>query len=135
MDKLLELLEKYCCHLRRGTQSMANFLESNFREYIQDVRRSTAPDDNPLVGVEMCKMVEMLVDEIESNANKLVDVLRLYGNGKIVEASIQAFSVFDTMKPQLMQRYSGAYILEKYYRVREIGDKPFPLKRTLPYSL
>ena len=138
MDKLLELLEKYCCHLRRGTQSMANFLESNFREYIQDVRQSTAPDDNPLVGVEMCKMVEMLVDEIESNANKLVDVLRLYGNGKIVEASIQAFSVFDTMKPQLMQRYSGAYILEEYYRVREIGDNPFPLERKelfhIPYS-
>lgn len=50
MDKILELLEKYRCHLRRGTQSMADFLDSNFQDYINDVRQSIAVEDNPLVG-------------------------------------------------------------------------------------
>lgn len=138
MDKLLELLEKHRCHLRRGTQSMADFLDSDFRLYIQDVRESMNANDNPLVGDAMCDMVEAYIDEIESNAFKLVEVLKLYGSGKIVEASIRAFKVFDTMKPQLMQRYSGAYQLENYYRIRGIGNSSFPLERKelfhIPFS-
>lgn len=138
MDQLLELLEKHRCHLRRGSQSMADFLELDFQSYVRDVRESLDVKENPLVGAEMCIMVKNLIDEIESNAVKLVEVLRLYGNGKIVNASIKAFEVFDIMKPQLMQRYSGAYRLENYYRIRGIGDKLFPLERKelfhIPYS-
>lgn len=34
------------------------------------------------------------------------------------------------MKPQLMQRYSGAYRIENYYRIRGIDEvNPFPLER------
>ena len=138
MDKLLELLEKHRCHLRRGTQSMADFLESDFQTYIQDVQQSLDIKDNPLVGAEMCKLVEDCMDEISDNASKLIEVLRLYGNGKIVEASIRAFEVFDIMKPQLMQRYSGAYRMENYYRIRGIGNTLFPLERKelfhIPFS-
>ena len=138
MDKLLELLENHRCHLRRGTQSMADFLDSDFKSYIQDVKESMDAKDNPLVGDAMCDMVEAYVDEIERNAFKLVEVLRLYGSGRIVEASIRAFEVFDTMKPQLMQRYSGAYHLENYYRIRGIGNSAFPLERKelfhIPFS-
>ena len=129
MDKLLEILEKHRCHLRRGSQGMADFLESNFQVYIQDVQQSINVKDNPLVGAEMCKMVENCIGEISDNASKLIEVLRLYGNGKIVEASIKAFEVFDIMKPQLMQRYSAAYHMENYYRIRGIGHTPFPLER------
>lgn len=38
MDKLLELLEKYRCHLKRDKQSMGNFLEANYRIYIENVK-------------------------------------------------------------------------------------------------
>lgn len=129
MDKLLELLSKYRCHLKHGSQNMADFLESNFQAYIKDVKESLNEKDNPLVGIEMCSMVKNTINEIEENANKLVEVLRLYDNGKIVAASIKAFDVFDTMKPQLMQRYSGLYQLGDYYRIRKIGSIPFPLER------
>ena len=88
MDKILELLEKYRCHLRRGTQSMADFLDSNFQDYINDVRQSIAVEDNPLVGNEMCKMIADCIDEISTNASDIVDVLRLYGNGKILQKSV-----------------------------------------------
>lgn len=139
MDKILELLEKYRCHLRRGTQSMADFLDSNFQDYINDVRQSIAVEDNPLVGNEMCKMIADYIDEISTNASDIVDVLRLYGNGRIVQASTKAFKVFDIMKPQLMQRYSGAYHMDVYYRIRGIGSNPFPLERKelfhIPYSM
>ena len=71
MDKILELLEKYRCHLRRGTQSMADFLDSNFQDYITDVRQSIAVEDNPLVGNEMCKMIADYIDEISANASDM----------------------------------------------------------------
>ena len=58
MDQLLELLGKYRCHLKRGSQSMEDFLKSNFLCYIQDVKQAINISDNTLVGPEMCRMVE-----------------------------------------------------------------------------
>ena len=51
----------------------------------------------------------------------------------------KAFEVFENMKPQLMQRYSGAYRIENYYRIRGIDEgNPFPLERKelfhIPYN-
>ena len=129
MDKLLELLRKYPCHLNRGNQSMANFLETNFSNYIKDVKNSISVNDNPLVGAEMCKMVKDHIDEIENNAKTIIEIIRLYSIGKIVKASLKAFELFETMKPQLMQRYSGAYRIEEYYRIREYKEPFFPLER------
>lgn len=139
MDKLLELLEKYRCHLKRGSESTVDFLEKNFTDYIQDVQQALSVDDNPLVGAEMCKMVGNCLDDITHNAKEIVQVLRLYGNGKIVEASVKAFDVFSVMKPYLMQRYSSAYHTEEYFRIRGCGNNPFPLERKelfhIPYRL
>ena len=129
MDKLLELLGKYNCQLKRESDSMADFFQLNFEMYIKDLSESLDVIDNPLVGSEMCKMVKNNMDEIKNNADKIVDVLRLYNEGKIVEASIKAFEVFDVMKPQLMQRYSGAFHKENYFRIRSMDNSMFPLER------
>lgn len=130
VDKLLGLLEKYRCHLKRGDKTSAEFLCENYNEYIKDVKASLKTEDNPLVGAEMCKMVSEQVEAIEKNSNLLIEVLELYNSGKIVSASQKAFEVFENMKPQLMQRYSGAYRLETYFRIRGINDdNPFPLER------
>lgn len=138
MDKLLELLEKYRCHLKRGPKRMADFLEVDFASYISDVKQSIDINDNPLVGGEMCSMVESCITEIESNASKLIEVLRLYNNGKIIEASIRAFEIFNIMKPQLMQRYSGYNPYDNYFRIRSISKTPFRLERKelfhIPFS-
>ena len=56
MDKLLNLLEKYRCHLNRGNKTSAEFLQKNFAEYIEDVGDAILPADNPLVGKEMCNI-------------------------------------------------------------------------------
>lgn len=129
MDKLLELLGKYRCYLRRGSQSMADFLEIAFREYIQELENSLNIEENPLVGVEMCDMVERHIDEIKDNSAKLVEVLKLYNDGRIVESSTRAFEVFNVMKPHLMHRYSGAYRREDYYRIRKIEQEAFSVER------
>ena len=47
MDKLLELLEKYRCHLNRDKQSMGNFLEAHYRIYIDDVKKAIKNIDFP----------------------------------------------------------------------------------------
>ncbi len=130
MDKLLCLLEKYRCHLNRGDKSSTEFLRDNFEEYVKDVKEALKPEDNPLVGADMCEMVSEQVGNIEKNASLLIEVFELYNSGKIVPASQKAFEVFDNMKPQLMQRYSGAFRLETYYRIRAVNDSnPFPLER------
>lgn len=60
----------------------------------------------------------------------LIEVLELYNDGKIVSASQKTFEVFNNMKSQLMQRYSGAYRLETYYRIHAINDDdPFLMER------
>lgn len=56
MDKLLCLLEKYRCHLKRGYKSSTEFLRENFEGYVKDVKNVLKPEDNPLVGADMCKM-------------------------------------------------------------------------------
>ena len=82
MDKLLEILGKHRCHLRRGSLRMADYLEQDFRSYIGDVKQALSINENRLVGAEMCKMVESQLDEMETNAAGIVNVLRLYGSGK-----------------------------------------------------
>lgn len=129
MDKLLELLGQYKCHLRRDDQSTADLLEENFQQYVNDLSTSINPSDNPVVGSNMCEMIYDKLADIEQNAKDLVQVLRLYCNGNIRDASNLAFLVFSKMKPQLMQRYSGATITETYFRIRKIEDTPFPLIR------
>ena len=130
MDKLLCLLEKYRCHLKRGDKSSIEFLRENFEKYVKDVKEALRPEDNLHVGASMCEMVSEQVGNIEKNASQLIKVLELYNSGRIVPASQKAFEVFDNMKPQLMQRYSGATRLETYYRIRAVNDSnPFTLDR------
>ena len=130
MDKILCLLEKYRCHLNRGDKTSAEFLRDNFGEYVKDIKDSLSLEENLLVGAEMCQMVSEQIENIESNANSIIEVLEIYSKGKIVPASQKAFEVFENMKPQLMQRYSGAYRIENYYRIRGIDEvNPFPLER------
>ena len=139
MNNLLELLEKYDCHLKRGEKSMRDFLYDNFNNYISDVKNSINPKDNLDLGQTMCEMVSEKIVEIEKNANELVEVLDLYNKGKIIPSAEKAFKVFEKMKPQLMQRYSKSYRIESYYRIREIKEnKLFDLEKKelfhIPYT-
>ena len=78
MDKLLEILEGFRCHLRRDNKTMFEFLSENYAQYITTLKESISPSDNTLVGEEMCRMVEAKLPEIESNAKQL---LRCDGGG------------------------------------------------------
>lgn len=131
MDALLEILEQYRCHLSRGDKSTPAFLEDNFIRYLKDLKSAASRSEyNPLSGKEMCNMVLEHFQEIEENAFGLIDVMRKYDAGQIIPASIEAFSIFDKMKSQLMIRYSGAFQHEVYYRIRGIReDNSFPLER------
>ena len=139
MDALLKLFDKYRGHLKRESLSMGDFLEANYREYIDDVRVAMSPEDNPLLGDNICSMVENHISAIIENSKKLVEVHKLFEHGRIMEASNTAFEVFSSMKPQLMHRYSGAFRQETYYRIRSISDgSTFPLERKelfhIPYK-
>ena len=127
MDKLLDVLEVYRCHLNRGNQTMLSFLTDNFEQYIATIKESINPSENPLLGVDVCKMVENKLSEIEANSQRILNVFKLYYDGKIIDASNKAFETFEIMKPEMMHRYSGAYRRETYYRIR--GGIDFPIER------
>lgn len=130
MDKLLCILEKYNCHLKRGEKSSEEFLKENFEEYIKDLKAALKPEDNPLCGERMCEMISEQIKNIEQNSKMLIEVLELYNNGKIVPASQKAFEVFNNMKPILIKRYFGLFRYENYYRIRVINEtNTFPLER------
>ena len=130
MDKLLCILEKYNCHLKRGEKSSEEFLKENFEEYIKDLKAALKPEDNPLYGERMCEMISEQIKNIEQNSKMLIEVLELYNNGKIVPASQKAFEVFNNMKPILIKRYFGLFRYENYYRIRVINEtNTFPLER------
>ncbi len=78
MDALLELFGKYRCHLKRKSQSMGDFLEKNYKDYIEDVKAAMSPKDNLLLGDSVCKIVADHIAAIIENSQKLVEVYRLY---------------------------------------------------------
>lgn len=130
LDKILLLLKKYDCNFKDRNKTCIDFLRKNYSEYIEDVKVSLAPEDNQLVGIEMCKMVSELLKDIEKNSELLIDVLELYNNGRIKNASEKAFEVFNKMKPKLMYRYSSVQYNEIYYRIRKIDEENiFSLER------
>ena len=119
MDKLLCLLEKYRCHLNRGNKSSVDFLRDNYSEYISDVKAALSPEDNQLVGAEMCKMVSEKIDTIEKNASLLIEVLELYNKGRIVPAVI---------RPQDLSRYS---LVRLFNAMIGFGEIEFPVENII----
>lgn len=130
MDDLLELFERYRCHLNRGNVPMSEFLESNYNNYIKDLEAAKDVSNNQLVGERVCKMVEDKLPTIIENSRKLVEVHKLFEHGRIVEANNAAFKVFSAMKLDLMFRYSASCLKENYYRIRPISrNGEFPIER------
>lgn len=129
MDKVLELFDTYRCHLKRRNISMSDFLKQNYSNYIDDLKASVEVIDNPTLGDVTCLMIKDHIDEIETNCESLIDILRLYENGNQTAAAYKASELFTRMKPQMMFRYSGAIRKENYYRIRTYESNPFPLDR------
>lgn len=130
MDELLCLFEKYSCHLNRGVLTSVELLHNAYTNYIHDLKSVIALNDNQLKENKIHRMICNEINDIEKNAMSLIKVLELYNEGKIVNASLTAFKVFENMKSHLMFRYSGATNNEEYYRIRAVNDNnPFPLER------
>lgn len=123
MDALLELLGKYDCHLKRDEKSMIDFLDNNFELYLEDLRKANVPEKNQLIGKEMCQKVNDVIDDIENNMQEILNVLKLYCSGNIVDASIKLFGILDKMKPYLMIDYTGSFHKDSYFRIRKVDGE------------
>lgn len=123
MDELLELLDRYDCHLKRNEKSMVDFLSINFEQYLKDLRKANVSEKNQLVGKEMCQKVDDVIDDVENNMHEIINVLKLYRLGNIVDASIKLFSILDKMKPYLMFDYTGNFHKDSYFRIRKVDEK------------
>lgn len=129
MDELLELLVRYDCHLKRNEKSMVDFLNINFKQYLKDLRKANVSEKNQLFGKEMCQKVDDVIDNIENNMHEIINVLKLYRLGNIVDASIKLFSILDKMKPDLMFDYTGNFHKDSYFRIRKVDEKQNDFER------
>lgn len=129
MDELLELLGRYNCHLKRNEKSMIDFLSNNFELYLEDLRKANVSEKNPLFGKEMCQKVNDVIDDIENNMEEIINVLKMYRLGNIVDASIKFFYILDKMKPYLMFSYTGNFHKDSYFRIRKVDKKQKQFER------
>lgn len=129
MDQLLELLARYDCHLKRNEKSMIDFLSINFEQYLKDLRKANVSEKNQLVGKEMCQKVDDVIDDVENNMREIINVLKMYRLGNIVDASIKFFNILDKMKPYLMIGYTGDFHKDSYFRIRTVNEKQEKFER------
>lgn len=129
MDELLELLGRYDCHLKRDEKSMIDFLNNNFELYLEDLRKANVPEKNQLVGKEMCQKVNNVIDDVENNMQEIINVLKMYRLGNIIDASKKFFNIADKMKPYLMIDYTGNFHKDSYFRIRKVNEKQAKFER------
>ena len=129
MDELLELLGRYDCHLKRNEKSMVDFLSINFEQYLKDLRKANVPEKNQLIGKEMCQKVDDVIDDIENNMQEIINVLKMYQLGNIVDASIKFFNILDKMKPYLMFGYTGNFHKDSYFRILKVNKEQEKFER------
>lgn len=129
MDQLLELLARYDCHLKRNEKSMIDFLSINFEQYLKDLRKANVSEKNQLVGKEMCQKVDDVIDDVENNMREIINVLKMYRLGNIVDASIKFFNILDKMKPYLMIGYTGDFHKDSYFRILKVNKEQEKFER------
>ncbi|MEE0856247.1 MAG: hypothetical protein U0L58_02985 [Ruminococcus sp.] len=129
MDDLLEILDKYKCHLKRGSLSMAEYLKINYDNYLKDLAYAANSTNNQLVGKEMSELVIKHLPDIKKISDDIIKVFLLYDRGKIISASNLAFEVFSFMKNHLMYRYYTGNDFNTYYRIRPHKTDSFDLCR------
>ena len=123
MDALLELLGRYDCHLKRSEKAMIDFLCDNYELYLEELRKANVSEKNQLVGKEMCQKVDDVIDDIENNMQEILNVLKMYRLGNIVDASIKFFNIVNKMKPYLMIDYTGNFHKDSYFRIRQVNKE------------
>lgn len=128
VDPILELFSMYDCHLKRNGQSMLEFLSENFKNYIDDLKKA-CDSENIIIGNDTVFAIKRELNEIEKNANAILEILKLYNDGRIVVASIKAFDLFDKMKPYLTITYTGNFRKESYYRIRVVKENNLEMTR------
>lgn len=77
----------------------------------------------------MCQKVDDVIDEIKNNTKEIINVLKLYRLGNIVDASIELFDILDKMKPYLMIDYTGSFHKDSYFRIRTVGGEQEKIER------
>lgn len=83
VDKQLCLLEKYRYYLKHGDKTSTDFFRKNYTEYIEDVKAALKPEDNHLLGAEMCEIVSKKIDTIEKMLISLLKFQNCITKGKL----------------------------------------------------
>jgi hypothetical protein len=119
-DQLFQVLLRYDFDLNRNGLDVPSYLENHFEKYANDIE-SAASGSNPLLGTEFCTQVLDNVSLIRSICNKIIEIGRINRNGQIKDAFESAYTLFSSMEPYYLSRFSWAGRDGDFYRIRQ-GD-------------
>ncbi|AEG61729.1 hypothetical protein [Desulforamulus ruminis] len=119
-DMLFQSLLKYDFNLYRSELDVPSYLEDHFNKYIQDIEEAAA-GSNPFLGSDFCSRVLDNISVIQCICDGIVEIAHINRNGRIKDAYENAYTLFASMEPYYLERFSWAGRDGDYYRIRS-GD-------------
>lgn len=119
-DSIFRTLLKYDFDLYRGDMTISEYLNNNFEEYISDVS-AAVEDINPLLGDKFIVRLKDKLCLIRESCNRIIHILKLNEEGNIKASYQEAYSLFDSLLPFFLCRFSEKGYGGVYYRIRQ-GD-------------
>lgn len=119
-DQLFQVLLKYDFDLNRNGYDVPSYLKEHFEKYERDIE-SAASGSNPFLGVEFCTQVLKNIPLIKDISNRIVGIGQMNRDGRIKDAFENAYTLFSSMEPYFLFRFSWAGRDGDYYRIRR-GD-------------
>lgn len=122
MDKILQdVFCGICMPLDRGCEKINIFMERIFDDYIEKIK-SVNEKDNPTIDAITIESIKGVVDVIQKECQKILNILKLSEEGLMYQMHKEAFQLFDIIKDYLPETHSGNWIIETYYRLRAGDD-------------
>ena len=119
-DQLFQVLLKYDFDLNRNGHDVPSYLDKHLERYAHDIENA-ASGSNPFLGVEFCKQVLKNIPLIKDISNKIVEIGQINRDGKIKDAFENAYTLFSSMEPYYLFRFSWTGRDGDFYRIRR-GD-------------
>ncbi len=119
-DLFFQKLLKYDFNISRVSLDVPTYLEGHFSSYVQDIEEA-ANGDNPLLGSEFNTQVLDNLPLIKDICHELVEVGRIYRDGRIKDAYENAYGIFARLRSYYLNSFSYSERDGFFYRIRQ-GD-------------
>ena len=119
-DMLFQIVMKYNYDLYRGPLDISTYMKNHFDQYINDLNK-TINSENPFLGESFINKLNEKIPLIEEVCDELIDISQTYRDGYIKAAYEKSYTLFESLSPYYLSRFSWNGRDGDFYRIRE-GD-------------